>query len=84
MPHLLVPLALQVTQYFPRGEQNTSFKWKDYCPCIFSRLREAFGIDNKDYLLSLAGDKYAAVLYHPDADLHETFRLKAPISLIQQ
>ena len=52
-------VARQVTQYFPRGEQNTSFKWKDYCPCIFSRLREAFGIDNKDYLLSLAGDKCA-------------------------
>ncbi|CAK0741103.1 hypothetical protein CVIRNUC_001300 [Coccomyxa viridis] len=49
--------AQQVTQYFPRGEQNTSFKWKDYCPAIFSRLRDAFGIDNKDYLLSLAGDK---------------------------
>ena len=49
-----------MTQYFPRGEQNTSFKWKDYSPCIFSRLREAFGIDNKDYLLSLAGDKCAA------------------------
>ena len=49
--------TLQVTQYFPRGEQNTSFKWKDYCPAIFSRLRDAFGIDNKDYLLSLAGDK---------------------------
>lgn len=47
----------QVTQYFPRGEQNTSFKWKDYCPSLFSRLRDAFGIDNKDYLLSLAGDK---------------------------
>ena len=49
--------AWQVTQYFPRGEQNTSFKWKDYCPSIFSRLRDAFGIDSKDYLLSLAGDK---------------------------
>ena len=49
--------ARQVTQYFPRGEQNTSFKWKDYCPSIFSRLRDAFGIDSKDYLLSLAGDK---------------------------
>lgn len=47
----------QVTQYFPRGEQNTSFKWKDYCPSLFSRLRDAFGIDNKDYLMSLAGDK---------------------------
>ena len=47
----------QVTQYFPRCEQAASFKWKDYCPAVFSALRAAFGIDNKDYLLSLTGDK---------------------------
>lgn len=51
---------LQVTQYFPRGEQSVSFKWKDYCPSIFSRLRDTFGIDNKDYLLSLTGDQCAS------------------------
>ncbi len=53
---------MQVTQYFPRGEQSTSFKWKDYCPGIFNRLRDIFGIDNKDYLLSLTGDKYDALI----------------------
>jgi 1-phosphatidylinositol-4-phosphate 5-kinase len=50
-------MVSQITQYFPGGEQSTSFKWKDYSPGVFNRLREAFGIDNKDYLLSLTGDK---------------------------
>jgi 1-phosphatidylinositol-4-phosphate 5-kinase len=52
-------MRAQVTQYFPGGEQGASFKWKDYSPAIFNRLRNAFGIDNKDYLLSLTGDKCA-------------------------
>lgn len=50
-------LGVQVTQYFPRGEHSVSFKWKDYSPSIFNRLRDTFGIDNKDYLLSLTGDQ---------------------------
>ena len=53
-------VLVQVMQYFPRGEQSVSFKWKDYCPSIFSRLRDTFGIDNKDYLLSLTGDQCAS------------------------
>jgi 1-phosphatidylinositol-4-phosphate 5-kinase len=53
-----VPIA-QVTQYFPAGEHAAAFKWKDYCPGVFDRLRASFGIDNKDYLLSLTGDKCA-------------------------
>ncbi len=53
-------VPVQVMQYFPRGEQSVSFKWKDYCPSIFSRLRDTFGIDNKDYLLSLTGDQCAS------------------------
>lgn len=53
---------LQVTQQFPRSGQSTSFKWKDYCPLIFHQLRQAFGIDNRDYLLSLTGDKCASSL----------------------
>ncbi|CAL8463327.1 g2861 [Coccomyxa elongata] len=57
--------AQQVTQYFPRGEQSVSFKWKDYCPSVFSRLRDTFGIDNKDYLLSLTGDQALRELPSP-------------------
>ena len=52
---------MQVTQQFPRSGQSTSFKWKDYAPFVFHRLREAFGIDNRDYLLSLTDDKCASM-----------------------
>lgn len=37
----------QVTQYFPQGKNSPAFKWKDYSPQVFQRLREIFGIDNK-------------------------------------
>ena len=50
-------MTLQVTQYFPQGPESSSFKWKDYCPTVFQRLRQMYGIDNKDYLLSLTGDR---------------------------
>lgn len=39
--------GVQVTQYFPPGERGAAFKWKDYSPQVFQRLREIFGIDNK-------------------------------------
>ena len=39
--------ATQVTQYFPQGERSAAFKWKDYSPQVFQRLRGIFGIDNK-------------------------------------
>ncbi|KAI8913417.1 hypothetical protein EDD86DRAFT_200509 [Gorgonomyces haynaldii] len=31
------------------------FKFKDYCPTIFRRVREAFHVDASEYLLSLTG-----------------------------
>lgn len=34
---------------------STDFKWKDYCPRVFRRLRASAGIDEADYMLSLAG-----------------------------
>ncbi|KAK9815589.1 hypothetical protein WJX72_006406 [[Myrmecia] bisecta] len=55
----------QVTQYFPRGATSAPFKWKDYCPAVFAHLREAFGLDNKDYLLSLTGDRALRELASP-------------------
>ncbi len=48
---------MKVTQQFPRMGEMKSFKWKDYCPAVFARLRETFGLDTRDYLLSLTGDK---------------------------
>jgi hypothetical protein len=49
--------CLQVSQYL-RSHNGSSFKWKDYSPLVFQRLRQLFGIDNMDYLLSLTGDRY--------------------------
>jgi 1-phosphatidylinositol-4-phosphate 5-kinase len=31
------------------------FKFKDYCPWVFRRIRECFHVDSGDYLLSLTG-----------------------------
>lgn len=28
------------------GAETGSYKWKDYAPKVFQRLRQAFGIDN--------------------------------------
>lgn len=58
-----MPARLQVTQYFPKAANSTSFKWKDYCPLVFHNLRDAFSIDNRDYLLSLTGDQCAIFLF---------------------
>lgn len=55
----------KVKLHFPRrggglGNQATpphmagDFKWKDYAPMVFRRLRDAFGIDPADYLISLS------------------------------
>ncbi|KAK9845966.1 hypothetical protein WJX81_007112 [Elliptochloris bilobata] len=57
--------AEQVTQYFPQGERSAAFKWKDYSPQVFQRLRGIFGIDNKDYLLSLTGSRALRELPSP-------------------
>lgn len=52
----------QAKQYFPRdGSRATpphptgNFKWKDYCPAAFSKLRSTFHIDPADYMLSICG-----------------------------
>ncbi|RMZ52957.1 hypothetical protein APUTEX25_001076 [Auxenochlorella protothecoides] len=41
------------------------FVWKDYLPSLFQALREAFGIDNGDYLLSLTGGEALRLLPSP-------------------
>ncbi len=46
----------QLTQYFPATTDIAyPFRWKDYAPMAFTRLRQVFGIDSTEYLLSLAG-----------------------------
>ena len=53
---------LQRKQFFPRdGSRETpphpsgNFKWKDYCPAAFAKLRATFHIDPADYMLSICG-----------------------------
>eukprot|EP00803_Ostreobium_quekettii_P004207 evm.model.scf_1435.1 EVM.evm.TU.scf_1435.1 scf_1435:7254-16830(-) len=57
---------------FPRrGSKQTpphmsnDFKWKDYAPMIFRKLRENFGIDPADYLMSLCGNNALRELPSP-------------------
>lgn len=56
--------VVQVSQYL-RSHNGSSFKWKDYSPLVFQRLRQLFGIDNMDYLLSLTGDTALRLLASP-------------------
>lgn len=60
------------SQRFPReGSKGTpvhpsnDFKWKDYCPVAFRKLREIFGIDAGDYVASLCGDQALRQLNSP-------------------
>lgn len=53
-----------MSQYL-RSHNGSSFKWKDYSPLVFQRLRQLFGIDNMDYLLSLTGDTALRLLASP-------------------
>ena len=61
---LLTPttLPVQIKQLFPREgspvtppHPTADFKWKDYCPMAFRKLREVFNIDAGDYMLSVCG-----------------------------
>ncbi|GBG74295.1 hypothetical protein CBR_g18706 [Chara braunii] len=52
-----------IYQRFPKaGSRNTpphhspEFSWKDYCPFAFRRLREMFGIDASEYMMSICGN----------------------------
>eukprot|EP00887_Chlorella_sp_A99_P001758 scaffold19.g1758.t1 len=44
---------------------STDFKWKDYCPTAFRALRQLFGIDNGEYILSVCGDQALRELPSP-------------------
>eukprot|EP00762_Andalucia_godoyi_P006455 ANDGO_02910.mRNA.1 Phosphatidylinositol 4-phosphate 5-kinase 9 len=55
--------AARVKVYFPtQGSLETpphhfrSFKFKEYAPMVFRKLRETFGIDAGDFMLSICGD----------------------------
>lgn len=44
-----------LVQNFPNIGDVPGFKYKEYLPKVFQRLRESCGIDNADYLVSLTG-----------------------------
>ncbi|KAK9815279.1 hypothetical protein WJX72_000998 [[Myrmecia] bisecta] len=63
---------LKVKQFFPRdGSKATpphpsaDFRWKDYCPMAFRKLREVFNIDAAEYMLSICGDQALRELPSP-------------------
>lgn len=47
------------TKFPPEGSkitpphQSVEFRWKDYCPMVFKRLRELFQVDSADYMLAI-------------------------------
>jgi len=45
--------------------ESGDFKWKDYCPVVFHKLREAFAIDQGEYVRSLCGDQVGCQLSAP-------------------
>lgn len=64
-PDLSIDDFMHVEKYVfpPQGSASTpphklrnSFKFKDYSPLVFRHLRERFGIDGAEYMLSLCGD----------------------------
>ncbi|XP_074564736.1 phosphatidylinositol 4-phosphate 5-kinase 1-like [Curcuma longa] len=36
--------------------QSVEFRWKDYCPMVFSHLRKLFSVDPADYMLAICGN----------------------------
>lgn len=65
-------IANEEVQYFPSdtgvfGGDFPAFKWKNYAPKTFHRLRELFGIDPADYLVSLTGGPALRELPSPGA-----------------
>lgn len=62
-----VDFASNSVQYFPAGStgETPAFKWKDYAPRAFQQLREMFGIDSADYLMSITGGPALRELLSP-------------------
>ncbi|XP_051150826.1 phosphatidylinositol 4-phosphate 5-kinase 1-like isoform X2 [Andrographis paniculata] len=59
------------TRFPPEGSkctpphQSIEFRWKDYCPLVFRRLRELFQVDTAEYMLSVCGDDALRELSSP-------------------
>ncbi|XP_076919653.1 phosphatidylinositol 4-phosphate 5-kinase 1-like [Bidens hawaiensis] len=59
------------TRFPPEGtkltppHQSGEFRWKDYCPIVFRRLRELFQVDPADYMLAICGNDALRELSSP-------------------
>ncbi|GKU87695.1 hypothetical protein SLEP1_g2054 [Rubroshorea leprosula] len=59
------------TRFPPEGSkltpphQSVEFRWKDYCPMVFRRLRELFQVDPADYMLAICGNDALRELSSP-------------------
>ncbi|KAI7742180.1 hypothetical protein M8C21_029939, partial [Ambrosia artemisiifolia] len=59
------------TRFPPEGSkltpphQSGEFRWKDYCPIVFRRLRELFQVDPADYMLAICGNDALRELSSP-------------------
>ncbi|CAN1269032.1 Phosphatidylinositol 4-phosphate 5-kinase 1 [Linum perenne] len=45
--------------------QSVDFRWKDYCPIVFSHLRELFEVDTAEYMLAICGNDALRELSSP-------------------
>jgi 1-phosphatidylinositol-4-phosphate 5-kinase len=72
-PPLPVPAFSAAVKFaFPSCGSSTTpahpskdFKWKDYAPGVFKRLRSAFAVDEAEYMLSLGGSTALRQLNSP-------------------
>ncbi|GLT70872.1 hypothetical protein SLA2020_429250 [Shorea laevis] len=59
------------TRFPPEGSKSTpphqsvEFRWKDYCPMVFRRLRDLFQVDPADYMLAICGNDALRELSSP-------------------
>jgi 1-phosphatidylinositol-4-phosphate 5-kinase len=59
------------TRFPPEGtkttppHQSVDFRWKDYCPLVFRRLRELFQVDPAKYMLAICGNDALRELSSP-------------------
>ncbi|KAI9184666.1 Phosphatidylinositol-4-phosphate 5-kinase [Blastocladiella emersonii ATCC 22665] len=58
-------LTSDITGAELESSQRYDFKFKDYCPMVFRKIRAAFGLTAPDYLNSLTGKYILSELFSP-------------------
>ncbi|XP_074582320.1 phosphatidylinositol 4-phosphate 5-kinase 1-like isoform X2 [Curcuma longa] len=65
------PMQKSWTRFPPEGTKKTpphqspEFRWKDYCPMVFRRVRKLFSVDPADYMLAICGNDALRELSSP-------------------